>query len=178
MGRYAASTLLPALLLSVTACQSLSTGPAEQVPPAGPGRAAKGPAASAAWIGDTADLSGRTIGEHLQVSLQAYVDPAIGTKSADRPRPGTRRLGFDMALVNVGGKAYDAPVGKAWVVDAQGKRHPAVRTGELTTGSPLALKSLKVGEQAQGWLVFEVPQDARIVRLHCTVGASPRSWQL
>ncbi|MBT2365049.1 hypothetical protein J7E88_06885 [Streptomyces sp. ISL-10] len=45
-------------------------------------------------------------------------------------------------------------------------------------GSPLAARrsALAVGEHRYSRLVFEIPQDPRPVRLHCTVGTAERRW--
>lgn len=69
-----------------------------------------------------------------------------------------------MSFVNVGGASYGA-LGRMWAYDSAGKRHPVVRTGQLTTGKPLVFDSLAVGERAEGWVVFEIPENVRIVRL-------------
>ncbi|MFI1398402.1 DUF4352 domain-containing protein [Streptomyces sp. NPDC020681] len=194
MRQVASALLLSALAMGVTACQSGAGVPAERTPrpphaSAGDGKAVDGggitagdgkvvDGAAVSLVGDAVDLGGRTFGEHLRISVRGYVDPAIGIRAAQRPGPGKRRIGVDVALVNVGGKTYDASGGKAWVVDENGRRYPAVRTGEITTGFPLKWNALTVGEQSEGWLVFEVPENARIVRLHSTIGNTSLNWQL
>ncbi|MEV6395124.1 DUF4352 domain-containing protein [Streptomyces sp. NPDC051907] len=200
--RQAASVLLlPALLVGGTACQSTHSGPAEEKPSAGvesagpkgsgrtgkdsaatghdgPQRAATSGRASTAWLGDSADLRGKRLGEHLQMSVQAYVDPALSVKKKLRPQSGKRWMGVEMAVANVGGKPFDASSGKMWAVDGKGKRYPSIKAGEITTGFPLKLNALPVGEDTHGWVVFEVPENARIVRLDSTVGTDSRSWHL
>ncbi|WP_267243129.1 DUF4352 domain-containing protein [Streptomyces sp. PR69] len=191
----ASAALLPALLIGVTACQRIPSAPAQGTPSAATAaeRAAvladgdaKGQAGL--WIGQAEDVGGRGAGERLRIAVHAVVDPALSARDLDEdapapkktyaPRPGARWIGVEVSLVNVGGRPYDAPITKAWVVDAHGKRHPAVTTGELTTGLPLDADGLAAGDRAEGWLAFEVPEDARIVRFHCTVGTHTRGWQL
>ncbi|MEU0375175.1 DUF4352 domain-containing protein [Streptomyces sp. NPDC006283] len=168
-----ATALVPALLLSLTACQSSTAGP--EPAPRTNGKAA---AAVPAGVGDTADVGGSRFGEHLRISLRGFVDPAVPTKAARRPAAGHRWVGVNLRLVNVGGAAYEAPLTKAWIVDEHGRKHPAVTSGEVTTGFPLSGKSLQVGDDSEGWLAFEVPYGSRAVRLHCTVGSQERNWQL
>jgi hypothetical protein len=169
-----ATVLVPALLVGLTACQSTG-GPGAR--PA-PGASATGARAAATGIGDTADVGGARFGEHLRVTLRGFVDPAVATGAAPRPAVGHRWVGVELSLANIGGTAYESPLGRAWVVDDRGRRHPAVRSGELTTGFPLKVRTLPVGEHAEGWLVFEVPFGSRAVGLDCTVGGERRSWRL
>ncbi|QIP84908.1 DUF4352 domain-containing protein [Streptomyces sp. Tu 2975] len=168
-----ATVLVPALLVGLTACQS--TGGAGARPAAGPSAGAR---AAAAGIGDTADVGGARFGEHLRVSARGFVDPAVAIGKTPRPAAGHRWVGVEIGLANVGGTPHGSPLGRTWVVDDRGKRHPAVRSGELTTGVPLKVRTLTVGEHADGWLVFEVPFGSRAVRLDCTVGGERHSWRL
>lgn len=171
--RHMATVLVPALLLGLTACQSTGGAGAEPAP-----GASAGARAAAAGIGDTADIGGARFGEHLQVSLRGFVDPAVAKGTAPRPAAGHRWVGVELSLANVGGTAHESPLGRTWVVDHRGKRHPAVRSGELTTGLPLKVRTLTVGEHADGWLVFKVPFGSRAVALDCTVGGERHTWRL
>ncbi|MEJ8637095.1 MULTISPECIES: DUF4352 domain-containing protein [Streptomyces] len=192
MRQVVSALLLSALAMGATACQSAADGDrtppspaaAEAAPPdakaSGTGRTgSRGLGTRApALIGDTVDLGGRAFGEHLRVSALGYVDPARSVRTAHRPAAGKRWVGVDLSAVNVGGTSYDARITKAWVTDDKGRRHPVIRTGEITTGFPAAWNTLAAGEHAEGWLVFEVPENARIMRFHSTVGDSPLTWQL
>ncbi|WP_329384388.1 DUF4352 domain-containing protein [Streptomyces sp. NBC_01351] len=170
----AAGTLLPLLLLATTACDSVperaalapAAVPAVPVDDGAPG-AAEGSArtgAKVAHVGDSLRVRGRQVGRHLQVVLGAYVDPAIGVEKNFAPAPGKRWVAASMSFVNVGGDSYGA-LGRMWAHDSAGQRHGVVPTGELTTGKPLVFDSLAVGERAEGWVVFEIPENARIDRL-------------
>ncbi|MCX5377862.1 hypothetical protein [Streptomyces sp. NBC_00091] len=177
----AAATLLPVLLLTATACQSAPEGaalapaavpavpvddgaPGTDEEPAAPDRAAGTGAAKDAHVGDSVRVQGHEVGRHLQVVLGAYVDPAVSVEPNYGPPAGKRWVAASMSFVNVGGASYGA-LGRMWAYDGAGKRHPVVRTGELTTGKPLVFDSLAVGERAEGWVVFEIPENQRIVRL-------------
>ncbi|MFJ4780766.1 DUF4352 domain-containing protein [Streptomyces sp. NPDC088762] len=169
-----AAAVLPLLLFGVTACQSAPEGaalapaaaPAVPVDDGAPG-AEEAPAragAKGARVGDAVRVHGQQVGRHLQVVLNAYVDPAVGVEKNYAPQAGTRWVAASMSFVNVGGASYGA-LGRMWALDSAGQRHPVVPTGELTTGKTLVFDSLAVGERAEGWVVFEVPENARIERL-------------
>ncbi|WP_051807082.1 hypothetical protein [Streptomyces sp. NRRL F-2664] len=169
-----ALVLLPLLLFGTAACQSVREGvaPAPAAAPAGPvddgvpggGPAPGRPAAQDAHVGDTLRLHGPQVGRHLEVLLGAYADPAISADKNVAPPPGKRWVAASMSFVNVGGASYGA-LGRMWAHDGAGQRHPVVPTGELTTGKPIVFDSLDVGERAEGWVVFEIPENARIERL-------------
>ncbi|MFD4914480.1 hypothetical protein ACFWNR_14795 [Streptomyces virginiae] len=166
--------LLPLLLFGATACASapesdaLAPGaaPAVLVDDGAPGvaEAPARPAVKNAHVGGVARVHGKQVGRHLQVELGAFVDPAISVDKNFAPPAGKRWVAASMSFVNVGGASYGA-LGRMWAHDSAGQRHPVVKTGELTTGKPILFDSLEVGERAEGWVVFEIPESARIVRL-------------
>ncbi|MFF1561054.1 hypothetical protein [Streptomyces sp. NPDC058279] len=175
------AALLPCLLFGATACQTAPAGdspapagaPAAPVDdgapgagedPAGPGAQAAPGAAKDAHVGESVRVRGRQVGRHLQVVLNAFVDPAVSVDKNFAPAAGTRWAAASMSFVNVGGASYGA-LGRMWAYDSTGGRHAVVPTGELTTGKPLVFDSLEVGERAEGWVVFEIPEKVRVVRL-------------
>ncbi|MGW7437913.1 DUF4352 domain-containing protein [Streptomyces sp. NPDC054849] len=169
-----ATALLPLLLFGATACQSAPEGaalapaaapavPADDGVPGAEGAPVR-TAAKGAPVGDPLRVDGTQVGQHLQVELGAYVDPAISVEKNFAPPAGKRWVAASMSFVNVGGASYGA-LGRMWAHDSSGRRHPVVPTGELTTGKPIVFDSLEVGERADGWVVFEIPENARIVRL-------------
>lgn len=169
--------LVPLLLLGATACQSAPEGAAPApaaargvpVDDGAPGAEEAAPAGARpgvreAHVGDPVRVHGQQVGRHLQVVLNAYVDPAVSVAKNFAPPAGKRWVAASMSFVNVGGASYGA-LGRMWAHDSAGQRHPVVPTGELTTGKPLVFDSLAVGERAEGWVVFEIPENARIERL-------------
>ncbi|MFA7766460.1 hypothetical protein [Streptomyces sp. NRRL S-448] len=166
--------LLPLLLFGATACQSApepdtlapAAAPAVVVDDGAPGaaQAPARPGVKDAHVGGTARVHGTQVGRHLQVELGAFVDPAISVDKNFAPPAGKRWVAASMSFVNVGGASYGA-LGRMWAHDSAGQRHPVVKTGELTTGKPIVFDSLEVGERVEGWVVFEIPESARIVRL-------------
>lgn len=176
-----AAALLPLLLFGATACSGAPEGAAlapaavpavpvdDGVPGVGddPSAERDGVARAAskdARVGDSVRVRGKEVGRHLQVVLAAYVDPAVSVEKNFAPAAGKRWVAASMSFVNVGGASYGA-LGRMWALDGTGQRHPVVPTGELTTGKPLVFDSLAVGERAEGWVVFEIPENARVVRL-------------
>ncbi|MEU5160548.1 hypothetical protein AB0G74_13190 [Streptomyces sp. NPDC020875] len=187
----------PLVLLSVCAlggaalagCQALApdrTAGEPVHPPAvaRPAQDTKGGGAAVAALGDAVDLGGRASGEHLRMSVRAYVDPAVavpgkdGTAAVAGPPDGKRRIGVSVALLNVGGHRYDARRTKTWVTDTKGGRHPAVTGGEITTGSPVEWNILAAGEAERGWLLFDVPESAYVTEFHGDLGKSAVEWRL
>ncbi|MEU9028797.1 hypothetical protein AB0D46_14950 [Streptomyces sp. NPDC048383] len=177
----AGAALIPLLLLGATGCSGESEGaavapaaaPAVPIDDGAPGadedpaalpREVRPAAVKEAHVGDSVRVRGREVGRHLQVVLAAFVDPAVSVEPNFVPPAGKRWVAASMSFVNVGGASYGA-LGRMWAHDSAGKRHPVVRTGELTTGKPLVFDSLEVGERAEGWVVFEIPESARIVRV-------------
>lgn len=177
----ATAALLPLLLFGATACSGAPEGAAlapaavpavpvdDGVPGVGddPSVERDGVARAAskdARVGDSVRVRGKEVGRHLQVVLAAYVDPAVSVEKNFAPAAGKRWVAASMSFVNVGGASYGA-LGRMWALDGAGRRHPVVPTGELTTGKPLVFDSLAVGERAEGWVVFEIPENARVVRL-------------
>ncbi|MGR4883321.1 hypothetical protein ACIPUC_28465 [Streptomyces sp. LARHCF249] len=169
-----AVVLLPLLVVGATACQSAPEG-AAVAPAAAPAvvvddglPAAEGASARTgakdARVGEAVRVHGQQVGRHLEAVLSAYVDPAVSVEKNFAPPAGKRWVAASMSFVNVGGASYGA-LGRMWAHDSAGQRHPVVPTGELTTGKPLVFDSLAVGERAEGWVVFEIPENARIERL-------------
>ncbi|MFG2993430.1 hypothetical protein ACGFZK_29730 [Streptomyces sp. NPDC048257] len=169
----AATALLPFLLFGSTGCQSAPEGaalapaaaPAVPVDDGAPGAEVPvRPGVKDAHVGDPVRVHGTQVGRHLQVELAAFVDPAVSVEKNFAPPAGKRWAAASMSFVNVGGASYGA-LGRMWAHDSAGQRHPVVKTGELTTGKPIVFDSLEVGERVEGWVVFEIPESARIVRL-------------
>ncbi|RSS80196.1 hypothetical protein [Streptomyces sp. WAC06614] len=172
------AVLLPLLLLgaATTACSGAPEGdalapaaaPAIPVDDGAPGADDEPPGARGATkdarVGEPVRVHGRQVGRHLQAVLTAYVDPAVSVDKDYAPPAGKRWVGAGMSFVNVGGATYGA-LGRMWALDSAGQRYPSIATGELTTGKPLVFDSLSVGDRAEGWVVFEIPENARIVRL-------------
>ncbi|MEV7613907.1 hypothetical protein [Streptomyces sp. NPDC089799] len=133
----------------------------------GPGDGSGSARRTEAHVGDAVRVHGRELGRHLRAVLNAYVDPAVSVDRRYGPPAGKRWVAAGMSFVNVGGATYGS-LGRMWAHDSAGRRHPPVPAGglgELTTGKPLVFDSPAAGDRAEGWVVFEIPENARIVRL-------------
>lgn len=119
-------------------------------------------------LGDTLTLEGSpgtSFGTVLvDITLNKYEDhaqPAMGYSGA---RDGQRLVAAQFTIVGKGDTAYTDSTGYvgARVVDDQGQTHNS-KPGSPTAGDsfPLIL-SVKPGEKATGWVIFDVPENARI----------------
>ncbi|MGY3205323.1 DUF4352 domain-containing protein [Streptomyces sp. TE5632] len=113
----------------------------------------KSEAPEVAKVGDTLTLEGFEEGSKLDVTVVKVADPA---KPAD--------------LVNTGKAAYsDSPSNGAQVADTEGQQFDAT-FGDITAGPSMAsgLK-LKPGAEGLGWIVFEVPEAAKVDTVQFTM---------
>ena len=119
-------------------------------------------------LGDTLTLEGSpgtSVGTVLvDITLNKYEDhaqPAIGYSDAP---DGQRLVAAQFTITGKGDTPYSDSTGYvgARVVDDQGQVHNS-KPGTPTAGSsfPLIL-SVQPGEKATGWVIFNVPKDARI----------------
>ena len=123
---------------------------------------------TAGKIGDTLTLEGSpgtTAGTVLvDITLNKYEDHAKATLGVFDPPTGQRLVAAQFTIAATGDAAYTDSTGYlgAKVVDDQGQTHPS-KPGDSTSGSsfPLIL-SVQPGQKATGWVVFDVPQDAKI----------------
>lgn len=122
------------------------------------------PAKKNATVGDTLTLKGIEDGEQLDVTLKQWLPTAKGADEFNVPSDGKRWAAGQFELVNSGSKVYaDSPQNGAQVADAQGQRFTSY-FGEISAGPQMASDlSLPKGEKALGWILFEVPKDAKIV---------------
>ncbi|WP_326796499.1 DUF4352 domain-containing protein [Streptomyces sp. NBC_01808] len=121
-----------------------------------------------AKVGDTLSLSGAAgLGGSGQVqsdtTLNAYEDDAEPAMATFGAGPGQRLVAAEFTILSTGDTAYDDPgnIG-AQVVDADGNAY-AAKPGDPTAGTSLPLNLyLPPGEEATGWMIFDVPEDAEI----------------
>ncbi|CAL9366181.1 DUF4352 domain-containing protein [Streptomyces sp. enrichment culture] len=123
-----------------------------------------------AEVGDTLTLRGMENGSQLDVTVVKVADPA---KSADQfmePDAGKRWVGVQFKLVNTGEAAYsDSPSNGAQVADSEGQQFDTT-FGDITAGPTMASSvKLKPGAQGLGWVVFEVPEAAKLATVQFTM---------
>ncbi|MFJ2201391.1 hypothetical protein [Streptomyces violaceusniger] len=145
------------------------SGPAEpggeQPPDAAPSSA--GPPVGK--LGDTLALEGLagnldTTGTvRADFTLKRYVDRAQAEIAYFKAPPGERLVAAEFSIVGTGtGTYHDSGYNGAKVIDSTGKRYFG-KPGSPTVGESLDLSLiLQPGERAAGWVIFEVPEGAKI----------------
>ncbi|WP_031525122.1 hypothetical protein [Streptomyces sp. NRRL F-5123] len=139
-----------------------ATSGGEQTPDATPSSTAP-PGAN---VGDTLSLIGAeglgTSG--ADVTLLKYNDHAKPSLGAFAAPPGYRLVAAEFSILNTGQVTYDDPGNMGTrVVDSNGKMYTAV-PGIPTDGDSLPLTIiLTPGNKVTGWVVLNVPEDAKIV---------------
>jgi hypothetical protein len=119
-------------------------------------------------IGDTLTLEGSpgTSGGTVlvDITLNKYEDHAKPTLDYFGAPTGQRLVAAQFTIACKGDTAYSDSTGVlgARVVDDQGQVHPA-KPGDTTSGSsfPIIL-SVQPGQKATGWVIFDVPKNAKI----------------
>jgi len=107
-------------------------------------------------IGGSTTLSGNG-GETMKVSVIGVQDPASGGM-LDQPDPGTRYVGVELAMANIGGVDYsDAPSNGAALIDSTGQQHDPVITSGGSCDSPGTL-NIMPGNWERLCIPFELPE--------------------
>ncbi|MFF3932535.1 DUF4352 domain-containing protein [Streptomyces hirsutus] len=130
----------------------------------------KSEAPEVAKVGDTLTLEGFEEGSKLDVTVVKVADPAKSADEFMEPASGKRFVGVQFQLVNTGEAAYsDSPSNGAQVADSEGQQFDAT-FGDITAGPSMAsgLK-LKPGAKGLGWIVFEVPEAAKVDTVQFTM---------
>jgi len=175
MRTHHAITLLAAAgILTLTGClgnPEIKTKPDANAPaqsaPASPS-ASEAPKQQRAAIGSTLTLKGHRDGEQIAVTVVKWADPVKGSNEFTKPKDGFRYVAAQVRLENTGAAAYDdSPGNGAQVADEQGQQFTSTMTGGITAG-PEFPGSVKIapGGKGLGFIVFEVPTDAKIITLH------------
>ncbi|MCX4747102.1 DUF4352 domain-containing protein [Kitasatospora sp. NBC_01287] len=178
------------LALATTACgptstNSVSTTPKKSTAAAAPsgqaaggqaaggtgGAASTGKAPSVAKVGDTIALKGQDQGSADDVTVVKVVDNAQSTPDGfGKPADGKRWIAVQFRLKNTGTAAYsDSPENGATVADDKGQSYTSV-VADTTAGQSFASPVNNApGDTALGFITFEVPADAKIVKAQFTL---------
>lgn len=123
---------------------------------------------SGAKVGDTLSLEGLTglgASGHVQadVTLTGYEDNAQPSLEIFGAPDGQRLVATEFTIVSTGDATYDDPGNLgAKVVDSTGKVYHG-KPGIPTVGDSFDLTIiLQPGDRTTGWVIFNVPQDAKI----------------
>ncbi|NUS86855.1 MAG: DUF4352 domain-containing protein [Streptomyces sp.] len=179
----AAAAAVVALTAALTACNGSdgdgdkagttkkgthSSGALEPGGEKSPEAAPSGASSTGAKLGDTLSLTGivglgETTAPTADVTLNKFVDNAKAQGAYFGPRNGNRLVAAEFTVVNTGTVTYsDAPYAAPTVVDTAGTAHNG-KPGDPTDGESLSITmTLSQGERATGWVIFDVPKDAKI----------------
>src|SRR5690606_7439667 len=178
--RITAAVVAAVGALTLTACDTGSTvvdkpknGAAADVDTGtGEAPAKKEKAPELPKVGDTLALEGMDEGSELDVTVVKVADPAKSADEFMEPAAGKRFVGVQFKLVNTGKAAYsDSPSNGAQVADSEGQQFDAT-FGDITAGPSMASSlKLKPGAKGLGWIVFEVPEAAKIDTVQFTMNS-------
>ncbi|WP_331449191.1 DUF4352 domain-containing protein [Streptomyces prasinus] len=163
--------------LTLTACGTGSTvvdkpkeNAAAQADSGKDAKKEKSEAPEVAKVGDTLTLEGFEEGSKLDVTVVKVADPAESADEFMEPASGKRFVGVQFQLVNTGEAAYsDSPSNGAQVADSEGQQFDAT-FGDITAGPSMASAlKLKPGAKGLGWIVFEVPEAAKVDTVQFTM---------
>jgi hypothetical protein len=115
--------------------------------------------------GGTVTLTGLEPGSKVAVTLNEVYHDAAPTADSAQPRPGNRLAAVQLTLTNKGRVGYnDAPMNGAVMIDSGSQQYP-FSISRVEQGLPFHwMTSIKPGDSLKGTVVFEVPEDAELVR--------------
>ncbi|MFD0472727.1 DUF4352 domain-containing protein [Nonomuraea thailandensis] len=115
--------------------------------------------------GGTVTLTGLESGSKMAVTLNQIYHDAAPTADGAQPRPGNRLAAVQLTLTNKGRVVYnDAPMNGAVLIDSGSQQYP-FSISRVEQGLPFHwMTSIKPGDSLKGTVVFEVPEDAELVR--------------
>ncbi|MGY0055848.1 DUF4352 domain-containing protein [Streptomyces sp. LZ34] len=119
-------------------------------------------------LGDTLALEGivglgDTSPHRADITLKKFVDNAKPSVDYFGAADGNRLVTVQFTIVNTGNSTYnDSGYAESTVVDTAGKTYRG-KAGSPTVGDSLTnMLNLQAGKQITGWVLYEVPKDAKI----------------
>ena len=125
----------------------------------------------AALMGQPVTIDGNGDGAKLRVTLVRVKRTVTSTDKFSTVSAGNRLLGVQFRLFNTGDVAYNgSPRIGALVVDGQGQQfEPATHVTDIKAGAVFpASITIAPGDKALGFLVFSVPEKAKIKQVQFT----------
>lgn len=104
-------------------------------------------------VGQTA-----TLGDY---KLEVKEAKECKAKGYSRPKKDHKWVGVDVVFEAVGDREFWANPGSAKVTDSEGVVHNVSYATRSSCGESLKSARLNQGEKAKGWMLFEVPKDAK-----------------
>ncbi|ADI11922.1 hypothetical protein SBI_08804 [Streptomyces bingchenggensis BCW-1] len=178
----AAAAAVVALTATLTACggsdgdgdkagstkDTRSSGAVEPGGETSPEAAPSSASSTSGKLGDTLSLEGIVgLGEssphRADITLKKFVDNAKASVGYFEAADGNRLVTVQFTIVNTGETTYsDSGFAESQVVDTAGKTYQG-KAGSPTVGDSMTnMLNLVPGKQITGWVLYEVPKDAKI----------------
>lgn len=127
---------------------------------------AQGSTNRTARLGQTIQLTGNSDGEKIAVTPVKVIQTAKGADEFTSPDKGKRFFAVRFRIKDLGSASYnDAPSNGAEAIDSKGQQFDA-DINDIAEGQSLpASTKLAPGESALGYIVFQVPKHATIVKI-------------
>ncbi|GAA2166209.1 uncharacterized protein DUF4352 [Humibacillus xanthopallidus] len=125
------------------------------------------PSAKTASLGQAIALTGIDPATKASVTVTKVVDPTTSTDGISTPSPGNRYVGVEITIKNTGAASYEeTPSNCARLVDHSGRGFDTETILSIAEGPlfPLSVNLLP-GEQATGYVVFEVPTSSQVTHV-------------
>ncbi|MGW7693541.1 DUF4352 domain-containing protein [Streptomyces asiaticus] len=137
---------------------------------AGPPVGKLGDTLSLEGLANNLDTKGTVRGD---ITLKKYVDRAQAAVDYFKAPAGKRLVATEFTIVSTGtGTMHDSGYSGAKVVDSTGQGYIG-KPGSPTVGESLDLSLiLQPGERAGGWVIFEVPENAKITAVTYQIDAT------
>lgn len=120
---------------------------------------------SLAAVGGAITLEGNDAGLKMKVTVAQFFNPATPAEDYMKPKSGTKLVGIQLTLSNVGSAVYDgSPSNGAYVIDDQGQQYQTtyarVQEGQGFDGQA----TISAGDTRKGVILFAVPESAKLVK--------------
>ncbi|MBL1112983.1 hypothetical protein JK364_11345 [Streptomyces sp. 110] len=129
-------------------------------------------------LGDTLTLEGPAINldttgtVRADFTLKKYVDRAQAAVDYFKAPAGKRLVATEFTIVSTGTGTYQSGYNGAKVIDSTGQGYIG-KPGSPTVGESLDIPLiLRPGKRATGWVIFDVPEDAKITAVTYQINAN------
>jgi hypothetical protein len=159
-------------VMTLAGCMaSTGTGVNNNADPGGssaPTHATSSPKAVPAHLGQPITIKGNGDGAKIQVTALKYQAKVRATDDYSTPDPGKRYVAVQFRIRNTGSTSYDdSPSNGAKVIDRVGQQFETdIFTTKINVGATFpASTKIPAGGGALGYLVFQVPQAAKVAKV-------------
>ncbi|MEO3856240.1 DUF4352 domain-containing protein [Acrocarpospora sp. B8E8] len=128
--------------------------------------------AKPAGVGDIITLAGSDEALKMAIKVSKVIKAGESANEMFAAKSGNRLYGIQLTLKNVGTDVYDdAPGNGAKVIDAEGQEYDASLFGEIANAQNIGSTTISVGDVRKGFVVFEVPAKAKIVKFQLALNS-------